>query len=155
MARTKDAPNPITAAGLEALKSELADLREKRPDMVDRVADARSDGDLKENFAYHDARQDLGMLDGRVQTIEALIASAVVVEESGDGRIGLGSTVVVKDEFGESRYEVVGPAEADILKGLISLESPLGAALMKRKAGDTVTFDTPAGRRSAEIVSVS
>jgi transcription elongation factor GreA len=49
----------------------------------------------------------------------------------------------------------VGPAEADILKGLISLESPLGAALMKRKAGDTVTFETPAGRRSAEIVSVS
>ena len=115
---------PITKTGLAALQAELADLREKRPAIVSRVASARSDGDLKENFAYHDARQELGMLDGRTQTIEALLANAVVIAESGGGAgISLGSKVVVRDEFGESTYTVVGPAEADVVRGMISLES--------------------------------
>jgi transcription elongation factor GreA len=155
MAKIRDTPTPITAAGLGALKAELAELRRQRPSMVDRVASARSDGDLKENFAYHDARQDLGMADGRVQTIEAILATAVVIETARpDGSIGLGSKVVVRDEFGEATYSLVGPAEADIARGLISLESPLGSALMNRNVGETVTFETPGGPRSATVVEV-
>ena len=155
MARTEENSIPLTAAGLEALKAELAELRQKRPGMVDRVASARSDGDLKENFAYHDARQDLGMLDGRVQTIEGILASAVVITETrGDGSVALGSKVVVRDEFGESTYSLVGPAEADIKRGMISFESPLGTALMGHRVGDQVTFSTPGGDRGAEILSV-
>jgi len=155
MAKIRDTPTPITAAGLAALKAELAELRRRRPSMVDRVASARSDGDLKENFAYHDARQDLGMADGRVQTIEAILATAVVIESARPGgSIGLGSKVVVRDEFGEATYSLVGPAEADIAKGLISLESPLGSALMNREVGETVTFATPGGPRSATVVEV-
>jgi transcription elongation factor GreA len=155
MAKIRDTPTPITAAGLAALKAELAELRRRRPSMVDRVASARSDGDLKENFAYHDARQDLGMADGRVQTIEAILATAVVIETARPGgSIGLGSKVVVRDEFGEATYSLVGPAEADIARGLISLESPLGSALMNRKVGETVTFETPGGPRSATVVEV-
>jgi transcription elongation factor GreA len=155
MARTRDTPTPITAAGLAALKAELAELRRRRPSMVDRVASARSDGDLKENFAYHDARRDLGMADGRVQTIEAILATAVVIETATPGSsIGLGSKVVVRDEFGEATYSLVGPAEADIAKGLISLESPLGSALMNREVGETVTFETPGGPRTATVVEV-
>ena len=145
----------MTAAGLEVLKVELAELRQRRPSLVDRVATARSDGDLKENFAYHDARQDLGMLDGRVQTIEGILANVAVIESAPrDGTVSLGSRVVVRDEFGESAYSLVGPAEADIARGLISHESPLGTALVGRTVGDTVTFRTPGGDRSAEIVSV-
>ena len=155
MAGTEEKSIPMTPAGLAALQAELADLREKRPAIVDRVATARSDGDLKENAAYHDARQDLGMLDGRVQTIEGILANVVVIEEApSDGRIALGSKVVVRDEFGESSYSLVGPAEADIGKGMISHESPLGTALVGHVVGDTVTFATPGGDRSAEIVGV-
>lgn len=155
MAAASDNPTPITAAGLAALEEELAELRARRPVVVDRVATARSDGDLKENFAYHDARQDLGMLDGRVQTIEGLLANAVVIEErGGDGTVRLGSTAVVKDEFGDSTYRLVGPAEVDLAKGWISTDSPLGTALMGHRAGDSLTFKTPGGERSASVVSV-
>lgn len=123
--------------------------------MVDRVATARADGDLKENFAYHDARQDLGMLDGRVQTIEGILANVVVIEEATvDGTVALGSKVAVRDEFGESTFSLVGPAEADIARGMISHESPLGTALVGGRVGDIVSFATPGGERSAEILRV-
>ena len=156
MATGKHEPIPVTAGGIEALKAELAELRAKRPAMVSRVASARSDGDLRENFAYHDARRDLGMLDGRVQTIENTLARAVVIEEGpSDGAVAMGAQVVVRDEFGEMSYSLVGPAEADVAKGRISVESPLGTALVGRRVGDRVSFETPGGERSAEIVSVS
>ena len=156
MARTKNTPIPISTAGLSALKAELTHLRDqRRPPMVNRVAAARQDGDLKENFAYHDARQELGMLDGRVQTIEGILRHAVVIDDvRQDGTIGLGSSVVVRDEFGDSRYTLVGPAEADIAGGLISLASPMGTALMGRRIGDNVSFKTPGGERSATVLEV-
>jgi len=156
MPRPSDDPIPITAAGLEALKAELKELQALRPSMVDRVANARSDGDLKENFAYHDGRHDLGMLDGRVETIEAILANAAVADgsSSADGSIGLGASVVVRDEFGESTYALVGPAEADIARGMISIASPMGAALMGRRVGDTIRFTSPGGDREAVVVEV-
>jgi transcription elongation factor GreA len=155
MSRAADAPIPITAAGLTALRAELAEFKQRRPSMVDRVAMARSDGDLKENFAYHDARQDLGMLDGRIQTIEAMLPLAQVIEEApGDGSIRLGSKVVVEDEFGKSKYELVGPSEVDISRGLISHHSPIGTALIGRRVGETVTFSTPGGERSTTVVAI-
>jgi transcription elongation factor GreA len=145
----------MTAAGRAALEAELADLVAARPALVERVASARSDGDLKENFAYHDARRDLGMADGRAQTIEAILHNAVVVEEVvGDGSVGVGSRVVVADEFGETTYEVVGPTEVDLAKGRISMASPMGAALMGKQAGDAVTFSAPGGERTATVVRV-
>jgi transcription elongation factor GreA len=154
MPRARNQPIPITAAGLKALKDELADLVARRPAMVERVAAARSDGDLKENFAYHDARRDLGMADGRVQTIEAIITNAVVEQASGDGSIGIGSAAVVADEFGETTYQLVGPAEADIARRLISVASPMGAALMGKRVGDSVTFSTPGGDRVVRVARV-
>jgi transcription elongation factor GreA len=156
MPREKSAPIPMTAAGFEALKSELAELRARRPNLVAEVASARSQGDLSENFAYHDARQHLGMLDGRIQTIENTLKRAEVVEETGSAEtIRIGSKVVVSDEFGESTYEVVGPTEGDMTRGLLSVASPLGSALVGRRAADTVTFKTPAGEARATVVSVS
>ena len=95
------------------------------------------------------------MLDGRVQTIEGILRHAVVIEEvQRDGLIGLGSSVVVRDEFGDSRYTVVGSTEADIARGLISLASPMGTALMGRRIGDNVTFQTPGGERTATVIEV-
>ena len=156
MSQKKLDPIPITAAGLEALKAELADLRARRPAMVEEVAAARSQGDLSENFAYHDARQHLGMLDGRVQTIENTLKRAQVVDETGvSGIVRIGSRVVVRDEFGDATYEIVGPTEGNMARGLMSVAAPLGGALVDRRAGDTVTFKTPAGERQATIVSIS
>lgn len=157
MAKKKEpAPIPMTASGLAALKEELEELKGRRPALVAEVANARSQGDLSENFAYHDARQHLGMLDGRIQTIENSLRRAQVVEDSGDQDVvRMGSTVVIKDEFGESTYQVVGPTEGNMAKGLLSVASPLGKVIVDRRAGDTVTFSTPGGERQATIVSVA
>ena len=158
MANSKDksAQIPMTSVGFEALKAELAEMRARRPALVEEVAAARSQGDLSENFAYHDARQHLGMLDGRIETIEATLARAQVVEESHkEGVARIGSTVVVRDEFGESTYHIVGPTEGNMARGLMSIASPLGSALLDRRAGETVTFKTPGGERKATVVNVS
>jgi transcription elongation factor GreA len=153
----KEEPIPMSAEGKAALEAELHELVEqRRPVIVQRMKTAREEGDLKENFGYHDARQELGMLDGRVQTIEATLRLAVVVAQAASGgAVAMGSKVVVKDDFGESNYLVVGPAEADIAGGKVSIKSPLGEALMGSKAGDKVSFETPGGLRSVEIVSVA
>src|SRR5438876_11274924 len=111
----------MTASGFEALKAELAELRARRAGLVGEVATARSQGDLSENFAYHDARQHLGMLDGRIQTIEATLARAQVVEQ-GDAQGGarIGSTVVVRDGLGESTDQIVGPRVGKLARGRMS-----------------------------------
>jgi transcription elongation factor GreA len=156
MSKDGGAVIPMTAVGFEALKSELAELRARRPAVVEEVAAARSQGDLSENFAYHDARQNLGMLDGRIQTIEATLTRAQVVEDSDTKDVArIGSTVVVRDEFGESTYQIVGPTEGNMARGLMSIASPMGSALLDRRAGETVTFKTPGGERQATLVSVS
>jgi transcription elongation factor GreA len=145
----------LTPEGRQRLEDELRDLVEnRRPLIVQRVATARAEGDLSENFAYHDARQELGLLDGRVQTIEATLRHARVLETTVGEVVGLGSTVTVRDEFGESTYVIVGPVEADVAGGRISMVSPLGAALMGRTVGDEVSFASPGGTRSAIIAGV-
>jgi transcription elongation factor GreA len=145
----------LTREGRERLEDELRDLVDnRRPVIVQRVATAREEGDLSENFAYHDARQELGLLDGRVQTIEGMLRNAQVMETTVGEVVGLGSTVTVRDEFGESTYVIVGPVEADVAGGRISMVSPLGAALMGRTVGDEVSFASPGGTRSAIIAAV-
>src|ERR1700731_1339467 len=144
MANDNGAPIPMTADGFEALKAELAELRARRPAMVEEVAAARSQGDLSENFAYHDARQNLGMLDGRIQTIETTLTRAHRVEGSATrGVARILSSVLVRDEFGEATYQIVGPSEGNMARGLMSIASPMGSALLDHKAGDTVSFKTP------------
>ncbi len=145
----------LTPEGRDRLEEELRELVEnRRPVIVQRVATARAEGDLSENFAYHDARQELGLLDGRVQTIEATLRNAQVLETTVGEVVGLGSTVTIRDEFGESTYVIVGPVEADVAGGRISMVSPLGAALMGRTVGDEVSFGSPGGTRSAIIAAV-
>jgi len=145
----------MTASGYEELQKELQSLKSQRPSLVAEVANARSQGDLSENFAYHDARRQLGMLDGKIQTIENTLRRAqVVTEPSAGGAVRIGSKVVIRDEFGDSTYEVVGPTEGNMARGLLSIASPLGKALVDRRAGDTVTFNTPGGQRQATIVSL-
>jgi transcription elongation factor GreA len=146
----------LTAEGQAALIAEMRELIDtKRPEIVERVATARAEGDLRENFAYHDARRELGLLDGRVQTIEGMLRNALIVEAAPyDGTVVLGATVVVRDDFGDSEYTIVVPAEADIARQRISLDSPLGAAISGHRAGDEVSVDSPGGIHRVAVVHV-
>lgn len=148
----------LTAEGLQKLKDELEFLiTVKRPEIIERLKEARAQGDLSENSEYDQAREDQGFVDGRIQEIEQMLKNVVVIEEATnkDG-VNLGSTVVLEDvEFGEQEtYTIVGTVEADPFNGLISNDSPVGAAVLGKKTGDVVTVVTPAGPLEYKIVEI-
>lgn len=150
-----DKATPLTPGGKAALEAELAELVERRHHVVRRIAETRSQGDLRENAGYHQAREDQSMLEGRVREIEAILRSHVLIHAgTADGSVALGSTVIVEDEFGESAYTIVGPAEADPTRGRLSDQSPVGKALLGTRPGDSVVAQTPAGLRSLRVVRV-
>lgn len=146
---------PVTREGLERLKAELEDLREvRRPQIVAQVAEARSHGDLRENAAYDAARHDQAMNEKRIGELEALLRSAVVMDE-GEIRdrdaVGIGSTVVVDFEGDEERYTIVGAIEARPAAGLISNESPIGKALLGKRVGQDTFVMTPGGQTKLTV----
>jgi transcription elongation factor GreA len=154
----QDKPVPITKKGLEKLQAELDELLSvKRPEVADRIKTAKEFGDISENAEYEDAKNDQGWIEGRIMTLEKMIRNAEIIKEpsrkAADG-VQLGSRVKVKDEFGETSYTIVGPVEADPTKGLISLESPVGKALMGHGKGDKVKVTTPGGTSTVTILSV-
>ena len=151
---------PITLKGLENLKSELEDLKNvQRPKIVAAIAEARSHGDLKENAEYHAAKEQQGLIEGRVLTINDLIARANVIDVTkidNDGKVIFGSTIKVQDLEAnkEISYRLVGQDEADISKNLIFYKSPIGKALIGKNKGDLVNVNTPSGERNFEIKDV-
>jgi transcription elongation factor GreA len=152
-----DRPVLLTKAGLKKLEAELEELKTtKRAEIAERIKYAMDFGDISENAEYEDAKNEQGMLEGRILTLENMIRNAVIIAEAAaDGAVQVGSTVEVKDEFGKQTYTVVGPAEADVASGRISFESPVGKALMGRKVGDKVPVMTPGGEREVKIVKIS
>jgi transcription elongation factor GreA len=150
------APTHVTADGLEKLAAELEQLRTvSRPEVIARVAAARALGDLRENADYEYARKEQSFLEGRIQTIERMLRSAVVIEAPAEtDRAHLGSTVVVEHDGDEATYLLVGPTEADPAAGRISNVSPVGRALMGARAGDEVTVQLPARRVSYRVREV-
>jgi transcription elongation factor GreA len=139
----------LTRQGFDEIQRELNEiLTVKRPAIVERIKEARELGDLSENFDYHDAKQMQGLMEARIRDLKAIINSAVVFDcPENDGRVGIGSKVVVKDleEEYEDEYILVGPAESDPSEGKISHESCVGKVLLNCKAGDEVTVETPGG----------
>ena len=149
--------NYITAEGLARLKSELIELRgPRRDDLSARLRSAIQMGDLSENADYHKAKEDQAFLEGRIQELERLIGNAVVIEDrKSGGSVEIGSHITIQEEdFPEETYHLVGPAEADPRKGMISHESPIGRALIGHKAGDIVETETPAGKMKFKIKKV-
>ncbi|KKQ26460.1 MAG: Transcription elongation factor [Candidatus Woesebacteria bacterium GW2011_GWA1_37_8] len=146
----------ITQKGLDALKLELNDLVEnKRPKVVDRLSNARLQGDLSENSDYHNAKDELEFLDGRISELEDVLKYATVVKQGAkNGGIALGTHVTLKFNGNQLVYEIVGDWEADPMKKKISHTSPLGQALFGKKIGDKVEVDAPAGKISYEILSI-
>ena len=146
----------ITKAGLESLKKELEELvNVKRPKMVERLAYARSQGDLSENSDYANAKEELDFIDGRIDKLEEVIATAEVVKIGANGSgIGVGTTITVKTNGDKLIFEMVGEWEANPLKRRISPESPLGKALVGKKVGDNVEVEAPAGKISYKILAI-
>jgi len=151
MRRMSDrAPESMTAAQRDALADELAELEgPKRAEMVEAIATARSFGDLSENFEYHAAKNEQGLLERRIAILRHRVESAVIVEKAPDGVVGAGSVVEVEDEQG-GRFEV----EISSVGGGISTDSPLGSALVGAKVGDKVKVQAPKGLWTARVVSV-
>jgi|TARA_B110001450_G_C17436117_1_gene405940 transcription elongation factor GreA len=152
---------PITVQGLENLKSELENLKNvQRPKVVEAIAEARSHGDLKENAEYHAAKEQQGLIEGRVLTINDLIARANIIDVTkieNNGKVIFGSTVKVQDleTDKEIAYRLVGQDEADISKNLIFFKSPIGKALIGKNKGDMISVNTPSGERNFEIKNVT
>lgn len=145
----------LTQKGLDALKKELSELVNlKRPSLVDRLSNARSQGDLSENSDYQNAKEELEFLDGRIEELETVIKSAVVVSDDNNGGAGVGAKVTVRVNGVKTTFEIVGEWEADLAKKKISHTSPLGSALVGKKLGDKFEVEAPVGKVLYEIVSV-
>jgi len=140
----------FTPEGLKKLKEELHQLKTvENKKIVKLIAEAAAFGDLKENAAYHDARDKMAFLRGRIEQLESAINEAVVKEKGNNDMVSIGSEVKILFGSDQEKYEVVAPAEADILINKISYQSPLGKQLMNKKVGDS--FDFTAGPKKVKI----
>jgi transcription elongation factor GreA len=140
----------MTAAQRDALAAELAELEgPKRAELVEAIATARGFGDLSENFAYHDAKNEQGLLERRIAILRHRVENAVIVERAADGVVGVGSLVEVEDESG-GRFEV----EISSVAGGVSTDSPLGSVLVGAKVGDAVQVHAPKGAWTARVIAV-
>ena len=151
---------PLTKAGTERLREELAHLKKiKRPRIIAEIAEARAHGDLKENAEYHAAREQQGFIEGRIQRLESTISHSQIIDVSSlnaGSKVVFGATVTLSDEetAEETTYQIVGDLEADIKHNRIAVSSPIARALIGREEGDEIVVNAPAGDREYEIVSV-
>ena len=150
-------PTYISRDGLEKLRKELEEMVSvRRPEIAQRIHDAKEHGDLSENAEYEDAKNEQAFVEGRIQTLEALIKNATIIDENvSTDHVQIGSTVSVESGDGEERFTVVGSAEAKPAEGRISNESPVGRALLGKKKGEKVLVKVPAGDFTYKVVSIS
>lgn len=146
----------LTPEGAAKLKAELAELTgPRREELAQRLRSAIQMGDLSENADYHKAKEDQGFLEGRIQEIEAVLRTAIIVEKAQSDVVVVGSRVTVQeDNYDPEAYYVVGAKEADPRNSKISNESPIGRALMGHKAGEVVEAETPDGKIRFKILKV-
>ena len=149
-------PSYLTQEGEKKLRAELAELTgPRREELAKRLRSAIQMGDLSENADYHKAKEDQAFLEGRIQEIEAVLRTAVVVQKSRSDVVSVGATVTVQEEnFDPETYDLVGAKEADPRNGKISNESPIGRALMDHKVGDVVEAETPGGKIKFKILKI-
>lgn len=135
--------NIITKEGLRELQAELKELVEvKRPEVIEKIKEARAQGDLSENAEFDAAREEQGIIEDRIAEIERIIGDSKIVDSSSTAtKVRIGSTVVIKHEDGEeAEYTIVGTLEADPFANKISNISPLGQALLNKSKGDKVEY---------------
>jgi transcription elongation factor GreA len=150
---------PMTAEGLAPLEAELRQLRTvERQAVIKAIAEAREHGDLSENAEYHAAREKQSFIEGRISELEDIISRADVIDISKLSgktvRFGAYVTLADVDTDEESTYQVVGPYEADLAKKKISVQSPLGRAVIGKTVGDNVEVTAPGGGKAYEVMKV-
>jgi transcription elongation factor GreA len=147
----------VTADGYEQLRSELERLRtDCRAEMSEKLREAREDGHLATNPALYDLLEEQVRLEQRIATLEGRLAAAEIVVPAADGAAGIGSVVRVRDrQTGDlAEYELVGPIESDIANGRVSVDAPVGRALVRQGAGAVVDVETPSGTLGLKVLSV-
>ena len=154
------ARSPITRNGYNQLHKELENLRKVvRPRVIKAIEEARAHGDLSENAEYHAAKERQSFLEGRIQEIQAKLAMAQVIDTSkiSQTKIAFGAKVKVLDTEADEEYIfiLVGPEEADVKQGKISVSSPVGRSLLGKDVGDTVQIKAPARTMEYEILEIS
>jgi transcription elongation factor GreA len=152
-------PTPITKKGYEALKAELDRLRKvERPKVIEAIAEARTHGDLSENAEYDAAKERQGFIESRISEIESKLADARVVEVTGrtSETVVFGATVLLIEQESQlkKRYTLVGQDEADMKFNRISVQSPVGRALIGKRVGDFVEVKTPVKMVEFEVVEI-
>ena len=148
---------PMLAQGYERITAELRALREERPRIVEAIEEARAHGDLSENAEYHAAKERQGQVEASIGDLEDRVSRAQIIDPatlSGD-KIVFGATVTLLDDDSKPvRYQIVGPYEADAKVGRISYNSPLGRALIGRKADEEIEVTVPSGDRSYQVKKI-
>lgn len=148
----------LTQEGFDKLQDELDHLRkEKRQEVAARLHEAMEGGELIENAEYEAAKNEQAFVEGRIQELEIILASAHIIEHTHDpSSVQVGDTVIVQEDDGEpEEYTIVGAAEANPREGKISNESPLARAILNHKVGETVTVDAPGGSFKVKIVKTT
>lgn len=151
-------PQYLTPQGMKKLEEELAQLQSvRRLEVAEKIAASHESGGVEDNAEYEEAKNELALVEGRISEIEGVLDRAVVADKSmvEKGVIGFGSSVDVRDGTKRRRkYQIVGSAEVAPLDGKISIESPVGKALVGHKAGDIVEVETPSGVNKLTITKV-
>jgi len=149
--------NYLTKEKHKELSEELEYLRKtERKEVAEQLEYAKSLGDLSENAEYHEARDTQGVVEDRIQKLEAILKSAVIVSSHSTDAVVVGSVVtVVKDKDKQERiYTIVGGEESDLSAGKISIHSPFGEAIMGKKKGDTFAYNAPSGSITYKIIAI-
>lgn len=149
---------PISTEGFKKIEEELKTLKSERPAIIQAIKEAREEGDLKENAGYDAARERQGMAEARIKYIESRmgIFQVIDLDTLSSDKVIFGSTVVVVDADTDDKktYTLLGPDEANFDNGSISIQSPVGLALLGKEVGDEVSVDIPRGRVHYEILSI-
>jgi len=150
---------PMTREGYQKLKAELEHLKSnERPQVIKAIEEARSHGDLSENAEYEAAKERQAFIEGRVSELGYKLGNAEVIDVDNQpkDRAVFACTVVLENvDTGEDvEYQLVGPEESNIEKGRISVASPLGKAIIGKKAGEEIVLNAPAGKRVYELVDI-
>jgi transcription elongation factor GreA len=151
---------PISRMGFNRLRKELEQLeRRERHDVIRAIEVAREHGDLRENAEYHAAKERQGHVEGRILELKDKLSRAEVIDcsEVSCQRAVFGTVVTMLDldEDIEVTYQLLGPEESDVKKGIISLQSPLGRSILGKEVGDQVKVVTPGGIREFEIINIA
>jgi transcription elongation factor GreA len=149
----------LTPEGLKKLEEELEYLKTvRRTEVAERLHNAMAEGEVEENPEYEDAKNEQAFVEGRILELEAILANAVVIENTGPAnevRLGSRVTIVEVETGDKEQYLIVGSAEADPLNGRISHESPVGRALLGHKVNDVVSVQAPQGQMKFKITHIS